>query len=208
MEEVTKIVEQRAQLIDLAGSQFMRYGVRSVSMDDISREAGMSKKTLYQYFDNKEDLITAAVEAHIQMEMGEYSDIASTAKNAVEEVFHISRCMRKHLTGINPSLIYDLKKYHREAWEIFLVFKNEFIQGMVFNNIVRGMKEGYYRLEIDPKILSSFRVEQVQMVLDAQIFPPDQFSIVDVQLQLFDHFVHGLLSKEGKNLYDDYIKIP
>jgi hypothetical protein len=114
--------------------------------------------------------------------------------------------MRSSLSKMNPSTLFDLQKFHPKAWDHFLDFKNEFIKGQVRENIVKGQSEGFYRKEIDPDILATFRVEQVQMIFDHKVFNHEVFDFLKVQMQLFDHFVHGLLTEKGKALYKQFLQ--
>ncbi len=198
--------EVKEKITAAADDLFMRLGIRSVTMDDVAGELAMSKKTLYLYFDNKDNLVTAVAERHLRMEKEEFCLIAEHAENAIDELHRIAKCLRDHISKMNPSTLYDIQKYHSTAWNHYLSFKNSFIRGNVEKNIKRGKQEGYFREDLDEAILARFRVEQVQMIFDQKIFPPDQFSFADVQLQLFDHFVHGLLTESGKELYQNFQK--
>lgn len=173
-------------------------------MDDVARALSMSKKTLYLHFSNKNELVTDAVENYMKGEMEEFGEIGKASDNSIEELFKLSKCMREHVFKINPSMLYDLQKYHADAWAIFQRFKNRFLRGQIMDNIERGVKEGFYRSEIDPKVIATLRLETVQMAFNDQIFPRTQFNFLDVQVQLFDHFVHGLLTDEGRRLYKEY----
>lgn len=192
------------KILEGAEKLFFQFGVRSVSMDDVARELSMSKKTLYQYFTNKDELISEVARVHMIAEKEEFTGIAKNTQNAIEELFNISLCMRDHMEKMNPSLMYDLQKYHATAWQHFVQYKNEFIRGTVIENIKRGKEEGYYRSEVDEEILSILRVETIQMVFDERFFPKARFHFPTVQMQVFDHFVHGLLTEKGTQLYKQY----
>lgn len=194
----------RDKILEGAHTLFIQYGVRSVSMDDVARALSMSKKTLYQYFTNKDELVTEVVKRHMEGEMNEFGQIAASSSNAIEELFNLSKCMREHVFKINPSLLYDLQKYHADAWGIFQKFKQEFIIGQIVDNLERGLREGNYRENLDPRVIAILRMEIVQLVFNDQIFPRSEFDFVDVQMQVFDHFVYGILSEKGKKLYQQY----
>ena len=189
--------ELREKIIEGAQALFIQYGIRSVSMDDVARALSMSKKTLYQHFSNKNELVTDAVENYMKGEMQEFADIQDHSSNSIEELYNLSKCMREHVFKINPSMLYDLQKYHADAWEIFQQFKNRFLRGQIMDNINKGVQEGYYRPEIDPRVIAVLRLETVQMAFNDQIFPRMEFNFLEVQMQLFDHFVHGILSDKG-----------
>ncbi|WP_258099743.1 TetR/AcrR family transcriptional regulator [Marinoscillum pacificum] len=202
--EFRNLEELREKIIEGAQALFIQYGIRSVSMDDVARTLSMSKKTLYQHFSNKNELVTDAVENYMKGEMAEFADIHDHASNAIEELYNLSKCMREHVFKINPSMLYDLQKYHADAWEIFNRFKNRFLRGQIVDNINKGIEEGNYRPDIDPRVIAVLRLETVQLAFNDQIFPRSEFNFLEVQMQLFDHFVHGVLSDKGKQLYNDY----
>lgn len=175
-------------------------------MDDIARHLTVSKKTIYQYFKDKEEIVTLALRAHMEMEMKEYDEIFESSSNAVEELALVSKCMRKDFKDMNPSLLFDMQKYHPKAWQIWLDFKNEFIKGHVKSNLERGIKEGYYREDIDPEVMAIFRVEQVQLAFDDTLFPQDRFDFKSVQMEFFNHFVHGIVTEKGLTLFEKYLE--
>lgn len=194
------------KIVFAAGELFMRLGIRSVTMDDIARELAMSKKTLYQYFNNKNSLVNAVADGHIQMEQSDFERITIESSNAIQEIHGLAMCMRKNMGQVNPSTLFDLQKFHPEAWGRFLEFKDGFIAGHVETNIIKGIKEGYYRSAINAKIIAKMRVEQVQTMFDPKLFPTSEFDFADVQQQILDHFVHGLLTDKGRELYEEFQK--
>lgn len=175
-------------------------------MDDVARDASMSKKTLYQYFDNKDGLVIEVANRHFEKERIDFDEIKESANDAIHEVMLVSQCLRKHIFRMNPSLLFDMQKYHSTAWDEYLKFKHSFIRGNIKDNISRGIDEGYFRSEIDAEILSILRVEQVQLAFNQKIFN-NKWDLPTIQLQLLDHFVHGLLTDKGREKYKEYSQI-
>lgn len=173
-------------------------------MDDVAREVSMSKKTLYQYFDNKDDLITESVDHHIKIEIEVFEQMSKVAKNAVHEIILMSQCIREMVGRTNPALLFDLQKYHSRAWDIYLDFKQNKIKGSMKRILLAGKIEGFFRAELDAEVLSILRVEQTQLAFNNKVYPFDQFNFRDVQLQIFDHFVHGILTDKGRKVYQEY----
>lgn len=202
--EKFKKLEIRESILEASYMLFHRYGIRSVSMDDIARELTISKKTIYQYFKDKDDLVSTVTARHMDMERQEMAEIESSSVDAIDELAKISVCLRKNLKDLNPSLLFDLKKYHRKAWDVWTTFKNEFIKNNIVENLNKGIREGFYRREIDVEVLAIFRVEQVQMTFDDNIYRKDKFDLTELQVQLFDHFVYGILTDKGRKLYKEY----
>ena len=198
--------DTKENVLSAVADLFLKYGVRSVSMDDIAHRQGISKKTIYQYFDDKNDLVNQVTTMLLEERMKEYQQNSDIACNAIEELYTMSRLLRKHFSEINPALMYDVQKYHPQAWELFLKHENEVVYDSVKDNLESGIKEGYFRPEINAKVLARFRVEQIQISFDERLFPKDQFDFTDVQVQLFDHYVHGLLTESGIELFKNYQK--
>jgi AcrR family transcriptional regulator len=197
-------IEIKKKILKGAESLFMKYGVRSISMDDIARHLSVSKKTLYQHFADKEDLVTMTCQTHIEEMAGEFEEIQKSAKNAIDELAKISICLRQSSEEMNPSLLFDLQKYHPRAWSVWLNHKNNFIRETVIRNLKQGIEEGYFRPEIDKEVIAMVRLEMVQLPFDDRIFPPSQFKLSEVQMQIFDHFVYGITTEKGRKLYQKF----
>jgi AcrR family transcriptional regulator len=170
-------------------------------MDDIARHLSVSKKTLYQHFEDKEDIVTSAVQSHIERIMGEFDALQSSSVDAIDELSKISQCLKRTMSEINPSLMFDLEKYHPRAWSVWVENKKKFIRDSVISNLRRGVEEGSFRPELDLEIMATIRMEVVQLAFDDRIFPSSRFKITDVQMQLFEHFVFGLLTEKGRKKY-------
>ena len=197
-------MEAKEKILVSAEELFMRYGIRSVTMDDVAKEASMSKKTVYLYFDNKDGLVSEVAMNHFKKETAEFEEIQGTSVDAIHEVLLVTQCLRKHVFKMNPSLLLDMQKYHGRAWDEYLEFKHSTIRGNIQSNIERGIREGFFREDIDPEILAILRVEQVQLVFNPKIYPREKFDFPTVQLQLMDHFINGLLTDKGRIKYKEY----
>ncbi len=194
----------KKKILKGAESLFMKYGVRSISMDDIARHLSVSKKTLYQHFADKEDIVTNTCQTHIEDMSREFEEIWKNSKNAIDELARISICLKQNSEEMNPSLLFDLQKYHPRAWNVWLNHKNNFIRESVIRNLEQGVAEGYFRPEIDKEVIATMRLELVQLAFDEDIFPASRFKLPDVQMQIFDHFVYGLVTEKGRKLYQKY----
>ena len=200
MEELT--IKDR--ILKGAEELFIRYSVRSVTMEEIARHLGISKKTLYQHFADKDDIVSSATEQHISKRCMEFDEIQAKSKDAIQEMVLLSRRMRENIKNANPSMLYDIQKYHPKAWSAWIDYRNKFIRASMERNLVDGIAHGYYRSELDPKIIATIRMEMIQIGFDEQVFPRDEFNTSDVQMQLLDHFTHGILTEKGLKKYNKY----
>lgn len=194
-------LDVKDKILKGAEELFMRYGIRSISMDDIARHLTVSKKTLYQHFADKDDLVLSVSRSHLQRNKSEFEGIWESAKNPIEELAQISACMRTNMETMNPTLLFDLQKFHPKAWGEWIVFKNKYIRENVIRNLSKGIADGYIRADINPEIMAAMRIELVQLAFNNEIFPPNQYKLAEVQEQIFDHFVYGLVTEKGKKLY-------
>jgi AcrR family transcriptional regulator len=197
-------LDSKEKILKGAEDLFMRYGVRSVSMDDIARHLAVSKKTLYQHFADKDDLVMMVSKAILERHTVEFESIRVSTENPVEELAKISLCMKKNMEGLNPALLFDLQKYHAKAWNLWLDFKNKYIRESVIVNLKKGMADGYIRTDIDSEVMAALRIEQVQLAFNQDVFPRERFNLAEVQVQIFDHFVFGLVTEKGRKLYLKY----
>jgi AcrR family transcriptional regulator len=202
LQPIKKTMEKK--ILKEVGDMFMTYGVRSVSMDDISRHMGISKKTIYQYFKDKNDLVEKVTEEYIRVRQDEYCEVTQKAANAIEELHLMSKCLRKHFGELNPSLVFDLKKFYPSAWNVFVEYERKTVFTSIQDNLDRGKKEGFFRKKINSNILAKLRVEQVHMSFDPSVFPKQEFDFTQVQMEMFDHYVYGLLTEKGNELYEKY----
>jgi AcrR family transcriptional regulator len=197
-------LDTRERILRGAEELFMKYGVRSISMDDIARHLSVSKKTLYQHFADKEDIVTMVSKAHLDRNIKEFNQVRDNAKNAIDELANLSICLKRNMEDMNPSLLFDLQKYHPKAWSVWLNHKNKFIRDCVERNLKQGIEEGHFRAEINTEIIAAMRLEIVQLAFDENVFPREKFRLTEVQMQLFDHFVYGMVTDKGRKLYQKY----
>jgi AcrR family transcriptional regulator len=191
-------LEVKNKIIEVADMLFMKYGLRSVSMDDIARESSVSKKTIYQYYQDKDELVELVTQKYLNLNKEEFEWINNDSSNAIEQLKRASICMRRNLETMPPSLLYELNKYHSKAWKCYLDFKDKVIFEHIKLVLSRGIKEGFFRSEINAEILAIIRIEQVSLCFDHTVFPREKFDFRTVQYQVFDHFVHGLLTDKGR----------
>ncbi|CAN5212027.1 TetR/AcrR family transcriptional regulator [soil metagenome] len=197
-------MEVREKIIYGAIELFMKYGFKSITMDDIAKNLSISKKTIYQFFKDKDELISTVTELHLEQEQQEFDCIHLEASNSIEELFLTSKCLKKNLSDLNPSILYDLQKYHRNAWKKFIDFKERVFVAGIKSCLEKGIQEGNFRSNINVEILAKLRMEQVQLVFNEDVFPRDKFDFKEVQMQIFEHFIHGITTPQGQELLEQY----
>lgn len=184
----------------------MRYGIRSVSMDDIAREVGVSKKTLYQQIDNKSDLVKQIFVNRCEEEMREITKMRTTATNAIDEQVQVVRFMIGRLRTVSPTSRYDLEKYYKDIHRDMDEFHQAFFQQFIHENLERGQKEELYRANIDPVIVAKFFVSMAVNLGHNEFFDVHDFSLEELVRQLFHYHINGVASDAGLVVMQRYLQ--
>lgn len=189
--------EKAISILKQAGSLFMRYGIKSVTMDDISQEMGISKKTLYSNFSDKAELIKSFLLYHIDYLNNEFGIIYKKDVNALESLMLMSRHLNRFLNDFSPNINYDLQKYYPEIWKMLMNYKSEHVYTRVKNNIEKGIKEGLYRTDIQPKIIARIYVLRIKESMNSDFFPLSEFSFADILREIIVYHIRGIVSPKG-----------
>src|SRR5574338_757430 len=185
---------------------FINYGIRSVSMDDIAAQLGMSKKTVYQYFNDKDELVDAAVDEEVKKGQRDCMECFGKARDAVEEIFLTMENIVEQFHNMNPTVLYDLEKFHYISYRKLLKHKNEFLLEVIRKNIKRGIKEELFRPEINADILSRFRLESMMIAFNLDVFPPRKYNLAEVTVEIIEHYLYVLATIKGHKLILKYKK--
>ncbi|MDF3077379.1 MAG: TetR/AcrR family transcriptional regulator [Sphingobacteriaceae bacterium] len=175
-------------------------------MDDIAKHLGISKKTFYLHFKDKGELVFTMIKNRMELQSCMMDESSKKADNAIHESFIAVTQIQGLLSNLNPMLFYDLKKYHPEAWALFKAFKEKGMIEVISNNILRGIREGYYRENLNIEILAKLRVEQVDSVLFQNSFG-SKFSLLEAMTEATEHFLYGLCTLKGHELINKYKNI-
>ena len=199
-------MEVKDNIVKGAAELFMKRGIKSSTMDDIAAHVGMSKRTIYQHFKDKNELVLTVAGKIIAHDCQMMENISNRGLNAVEELVETTRMLRAIMQRTHGAVVHDLKKYHAAAWGLFREMKENHMHNQIMDNMKRGIEEGFYRPEINTKVLTRLRMEEVEMTFDHDVFPPHEFDYHEVPLQIMDHFVRGILTPKGCQLWDEYQK--
>jgi len=183
---------------------FLQFGIRSVSMDDIANQLGMSKKTLYQYYADKDELVEAVISTYISGLEKVCTHCEGQAKDAVHEIFLTMEHLTEKLTNMNPMLLNDLEKFHFRSYQLFRQYKEVFLSEKIWANLEREIKEELYRPEADVDVMCRFRLESMLIPFNVTVYPPGKFNLSEVSKELLLHFVYGLATIKGHKLIQKY----
>ena len=197
-------MEIKDRILQHAQTLFMRNGIKSVSMDDIAADMAMSKKTLYKWFENKDQIVQAGMSKHLDGTQCECTNMIKTATSAIDELFRMMEWTKQQFSNVHPSIFYDLQKFHPGTWQLWLAHKNEFILAQIIQNLRRGIAEGLFRADLDVDVLARLRLSQIELLFDSDVFPPRQFGNERVSQALLEHFMLGVATLKGHRLINQY----
>ncbi len=194
------------EILPKIGDVFMRFGVRSVNMDDIAREVKMSKKTLYKYVTDKSDLVFKVMSSLCDQEKCDIQEAIEESENAIDELILVSKKISQKLGQIHPSIRYDMEKYYPETWSGWLEHKDGFILDSIKTNIERGIKEKLYRKNLHPEIIAKLYNEKVEILFDPAVFPVGQYTFQQVHTELVRYHIRGIANDDGLKYLQERMK--
>lgn len=191
----------RDKILGIASEQFSQYGVRAITMEDIARMAGISKKTIYQEFKDKKELVKETFSMALKEDQHALEDILEGEDGVIEHLLYTSRMVRERLSTLSPMVLLEIQKYFPDVWEMFLTFKEEVIVTGIVNVIEKGKRLGYFRPEINAKLLANMRVDQISTAMSPASFAKEKHDLTTLHLEMLDHFLHGIFTEKGRQAY-------
>jgi len=194
--------EKTEKLLRDCGMLFSRYGVKSISMDDVARELGISKKTLYQFVENKADLLRKAL-GQLQTDFINCADdIANKNLNAIDELLEMSRHVREEFQKLNPSHIFDLQKYYPEVFKEHVQVEKDLAYRVVHQNLQKGISQGVYRPDQDLDLVAGLYIQKMQAIYDPDFFSQLQASPAKIFEVMFEHHIRGICNSDGITYFE------
>ncbi len=197
------------ELKDILSKTFELYGkyaIRSVTMDDVAGELGISKKTLYQFVANKNELVEKVILSEMEITRKRHESIKSMNLNSIEELFEVSKLMNELLKKHNPALFFDLRKYYPNLFKIITTIKREKTFESVLNNLKTGIREGLYRKEINPDIIAKIYVSRIEQSYDNSIFSIAEVTSIEVFNEVLIYHLHGICNETGLKILNKKLK--
>lgn len=194
------------RIAEVGFSLFRQYGVRAITLDEIALQLGISKKTIYEYFTGKDELVTEILRQRIGQVQEMFNRLSVEARDAIEANLLMCQFLDGLFRNMNPVVVVDLQKYHPDAFKIYQDHMFGFVINSMRRNLARGVEEGLYRPEADQEIMARYRVESSNMCFKPGVFPKDHFEMSRVQRQLLEHFLFGIATEKGYRLLMEYKK--
>ena len=194
---------QRSHIIKTAGELFFRLGIRSVSIDDICRELGMSKKTFYVYFESKDALIEQMLQANLDYMAGKMEELVAMKDfRQLVKVFIKRQEAEKNDVRRVPQLVYDLKKYYPRQFADFQIKCFETQKKYIMQYLEQGVAQGLVRANLNIELTAVlFAKIHNDAIRDFEIIEAHNHNMHQLAHTAMDVFVRGVLSEEGMKLF-------
>jgi hypothetical protein len=185
---------------------YTRYGIKSITMDDVASDLAISKKTLYQFVTDKDDLVGKFIDMEIEMRQVEIDKCFCVGYNAIEELFEISVFMKKMARDQNPATEHDLKKYYPHHFQKIVKTRRERIYNYLLMNLIKGKEEGLYRKNMDEKIIAKLYLSRSENIHFSELFSVEEFTSDKLFLELLVYHIRGIATARGLIVLEKKIK--
>lgn len=183
-------------------------GIRSVSIDDLVREMKISKKTFYQYFSGKEQLVEKLLKKHLNEHKSIIEQIHEESEDVIKELLLIMQCSTHMLTQINPMVFEDLRIHYHKAWKRFEEFKQEYVIGRIMKTLEKGQKQGLIRKEIPLQLMAQLRLKEIELLMDYQFVKKFDMALSEIQKHITEYFILGVGTLKGIEKMYEYFRNP
>lgn len=192
----------RKQVVLKAAQAFAKSGIKNVRMDDIAYSLSISKRTLYELFHDKEQLLLEVIRVHRQ-EMNEYlAEVASNAENALEVVFAFYRRKSKELYDLNPQFLRDLRKYPK-ALE-FIREEQRSSDAAALNHFREGVEQGIFREDINFEIINQAMSMQLDLIIHSDL--SESYPLSDIYREITFLHMRGITTEKGLRMVDAFLR--
>lgn len=191
-------LNKKTEYLKIIGGLFLKYGFKSLGVDDIARELGISKKTLYKEFKDKNDIIDQVVTAMINEEESSTCMVADESENAIDEIIQLAKMISTKFKDVHPSVIFELKKYYPVIGKKFENHKQENVYSCMHQNLKRGIEEDLYRSNLNINIIASLFINKIEMIMNRDFVGGDEFSFEQVYLEMMRYHIRGIANEKGR----------
>lgn len=184
-------------ILEKVGDLYSKYGIKSVTMDDVARELGISKKTLYLHVDNKNDLVSKVLDYLLYERECSFKLLTEKNLNAIEELLEVGIYITKTMKDYNQSTEYDLKKYYPDLFNKLNQVRKERMYDSILKNIQKGKQEGLFREDLDDEIIAKMQTGRFLTMGSDQFFKSDEIYNPKYILELFIYHIRGIANEKG-----------
>jgi AcrR family transcriptional regulator len=193
-------------IIQKARDLFFSYGLKSVSMDDLAKQAGISKKTIYQFVSDKNELIEKVVEEWMLVHKQALKKAVKESDNAVEELFMQDNLPFSAIASVNIHFFHQLEKFFPAVWKTLEAHKQKIVRQSIVKNLQRGIQENHYRNDLDVQFLSDVRLQQISTALNPVDFTERRGETKKLMYDFTVFYLHSVVNANGKRVLNKFLK--
>ncbi len=198
--------EELACIVSRVHELYTKYGIKSVTMDDVARHLGISKKTLYKHVTDKDDLVDKVIDYEIEMLNKGMECKQKQNLNAIEELLIVSKILNQKMKGLNLATLYDLRKYYPHHYERFTKARRDKMFENVMANIEKGQREGLFRTDLNASIIARIQISRVESLIDNDIFTIEEFTSDKFFYEIFIYHIRGIANQKGIEFLENELK--
>ena len=195
---------EQNEIINKVCTLYKSYGIKSITMDDAARHLGISKKTLYQFFSDKTELVKKAIAWEIDQKQKSFAKLEQDNLNAIEELLVYYKIQIKMILDYKPNFIYDLKKYYPSIYNQYVTIKREKILDSVKLNLKKGIEEGFFRPNLNVSIISRLTLMRIEGMIHSGIFTTDEMMSPSVFTEIYNYHIYGIVTSKGKSYFEHH----
>ncbi len=185
------------KVLTKASDLFLKYGFKSVTMDDIAKELGMSKKTIYSHYATKNKLVQDVAHYVLDQINKGISCICSTSKNPIEELFEIKSMVNSVLKNNKVSPQYQLEKYYPKIFKSLKQKQFESVIGCITNNLKTGIEQGFYRKNLHINFITRIYYNGSSGIQDEELFPKTDFEVSFLLDNFMEYHIRAIATEKG-----------
>ena len=200
--------EQQEKWLKRVEELFFKLGIKSITMDDVARELGISKKTLYSFVESKDDLVSKVMDRHMAAQCKADEALHAESTNAVDEMVRVIKQILADLGQMKPNVVHEMQKYHRDVWDRINDFQQSYILNMVRQNLEWGREEGLYRSDFELETTARFYIAGAMSIFDEQYFPKPPFTFDGLFKEFIVNYLHSIVSEKGMGILKEKLQTP
>lgn len=185
------------EILEKVSNLYRKYGIKSVTMDDISGELGISKKTLYLYVRDKKELVEKVILYEHEKKGISFRDIYMKEQNAIEELLEVNRLVTKLMQDYNPSLEYDLRKYYPKLNKRIKDDDRQRMYIAILKNMESGKEEGLFRKDLNTEVIAKLQISRFENFQDSELFSRHEAVSFEVFREIFIYHIRGISNEKG-----------
>jgi AcrR family transcriptional regulator len=197
-------VEVKEKIISGARQLFTKYGIRSITMDMIAEQLGVSKRTIYENFKDKDELLKYCIDEGMTEQRAKIYELIKNSENVIDATFNFIKYSINIYKTFNLLFFYDIQKYYPELCELKIKHNDKQNLDRTIELLNQGKSEYLFRNEINVEIVARLISEQFKILNNQDVFPESKFSKIEVFENIVINFIRGIATEEGFLLIEKY----